>query len=63
MVVNLGNAVSQGVLRLSGFERGHRCIFHDELNDARYERDGEDLARNGLFVRLAPHQAHIFALT
>lgn len=63
VVVNLGHATSQGALRLSDFERGHRYIFHDELNDASYERDGEDLSRNGLFVRLAAHHAHIFAVS
>ncbi len=63
VVVNLGSVTAQGVLRMGGLDRGRKFIFHDELNDERHERDGEELERHGLFVRLEPNRAHVFAVT
>jgi len=63
VVVNLGSVTAQGVLRVGGLDRGRKFIFRDELTDERHERDGEELERHGLFVRLEPNRAHVFAVT
>jgi hypothetical protein len=61
IVVNLVGAASQGRIRF-----GDRplpaggCVFHDELDDARYPRSGDELRRVGLFVRRDGFQAHLF---
>jgi len=63
VAVNLGSVTAQGVLRLQGLDRGRTFVFRDELTEERHERDGEELERHGLFVRLEPHRAHIFAVS
>ena len=61
VVVNLGSGASQGHIPLSGeLDLARDFIFLDLLNDAEYERGGEDLARYGLYVRLEPGRAHLF---
>ena len=61
VVINLGSGVSQAHLPLNGeLDLARDFNFLDQLNDANYERRGEDLARLGLYVRLDPHRAHLF---
>jgi len=61
IVVNLTGAVSQG--RISFGDRplaAAEYVFHDELDDVRYPRSGEEIRRLGLFVRREAFQAHLF---
>jgi Alpha amylase, catalytic domain len=61
IVVNLTGAASQG--RISFGDRPfaqQECIFHDELDDTRYPRSGDEIRRLGLFVRREAFQAHLF---
>ena len=62
IVVNLSGEAAQGVLHLEGIAAGRACDFHDQLNGAHYARSGDDLLRDGLYVRLEAHRAHVFAL-
>jgi Alpha amylase, catalytic domain len=61
IVVNLTGAASQG--RISFGERtppADEYVFHDELDDIRYPRSGEEIRHRGLFVRREALQAHLF---
>jgi hypothetical protein len=61
IVVNLGGAASQGRIRLGDRPLpAAEYVFHDELDDARYPRSGDELRRLGLFVRRDGFQAHLF---
>ena len=64
VAVNLSNTPSQGRVRwpANTFPASHYA-FHDELNEVTYQRDAQELATLGLFVRLNPFQAHLFDLT
>ncbi len=62
VVVNLGTRFSEGHVDVAGLlPPGDDVVFDDLLNDARYPRPRADLA-GGLYVRLEPGAAHIFAL-
>jgi hypothetical protein len=64
VAVNLSGQAAQGRLPLSDTVKPSGTYrFTDELNGQAYDRDGEDLARNGLFIRLEPYRAHLFAVT
>ena len=64
VVVNLGDTASQGRIYLGApLDASRRYLFSDLLNDKDYEREGKDLAGNGLFVRLEPYRAHVFAIS
>lgn len=61
IVVNLTGAVSQG--RIAFGDRPlpeEEYVFHDDLDDIRYPRSGEEIRRLGLFVRREAFQAHLF---
>ncbi len=61
--VNYSPGQSQCYLRLPFPELGSRkWRFQDRLSDAAYDRDGKDLAQRGLYLDLAPWQAHVFSL-
>jgi Alpha amylase, catalytic domain len=61
IVVNLTGAVSQGRVSFDDTSLGaNEYVFHDELDDARYPRSGDEILRLGLFVRREPFQAHLF---
>jgi hypothetical protein len=61
VVVNLAGAASQGRVHLGHrVSEGKQYVFHDELNDENYLREGSELAHAGLFVRLEGGQAHLF---
>ena len=49
-------------LPLSGVA-GRRWVLADRLGDARYDRDGDELASRGLYLDLPPFGHHLFALT
>ncbi len=48
-------------LGLDGLD-GHRFVLEDHLSDARYERDGSDLAARGLYLDLPAWGHHVFEL-
>ena len=63
IVVNLGRTPAQGKLFFgAAVQPGKGYEFHDQLNDVNYPRDGDDLVRNGLYVRLDAGRAHLFAV-
>jgi len=61
IVVNLAGATSQGRIRFGDRPLpAEEYVFHDELDDTRYPRSGDELRRLGLFVRRDGFQAHLF---
>jgi hypothetical protein len=63
IVVNLSNGAAQARIWLPWDElKGNTWRLEDALSDASYDRDGEDIKTNGLYVDLAPWAGHIFAL-
>jgi len=61
IVVNLTGGASQG--RISFGDRSlpaQEYMFHDELDDVRYPRSGDEIRRLGLFVRREAFQSHLF---
>jgi hypothetical protein len=63
VVVNLGADMAQGRIPLEGMDAGRSYDFHDQLHDVHYRREGAEILRHGLYVRLGAGQAHIFAVT
>ena len=60
VVVNYSDHPAQGWLGLPALPAPARQVrFQDELNDALYVRDAEELAAKGLFVDLGPYRAHM----
>ena len=61
IVVNLAACASQGRVKM-GDRVSSACqyIFHDQLNEERYLRSGDELHSIGLFVRREAGQAHLF---
>jgi hypothetical protein len=62
VVVNYGDAEADGLVRLGPEHAGSAWTLHDVLAGVSYERDGEDLAGRGLYVRLGAYGAHLFRL-
>jgi hypothetical protein len=60
IVVNLGGRTAQGKVRGAGVGTSQTCLFRDVLDGSEYVRECPDLDRNGLYVKLAPNQAHAF---
>ncbi|MFZ0640024.1 MAG: alpha-amylase family glycosyl hydrolase [Candidatus Acidiferrales bacterium] len=64
VVVNLAGAASQCRVRISeGISASQQYTFLDQLHDVPYPRSGAELAESGLYIRLDPFRAHLFALT
>ena len=64
IVVNLAGCASQGRVRLGDrVSPAQQYIFHDQLNEERYLRSGDELHSIGLFVRREAGQAHLFDVT
>ena len=63
VILNLGTTPAQGRVRIGDLPPSTKYDFADRLNGQSYLRDGEDIAANGLYVRLEGYQAHIFAVT
>ncbi|HXZ28365.1 MAG TPA: alpha-amylase family glycosyl hydrolase [Terriglobales bacterium] len=63
VAVNYAAHPTQGYVRLPfpGLG-GRRWRLQDLLSEARYERDGNDLAARGLYLDVVPWQQHAFAL-
>jgi len=63
VAANPGAAESEGRVHFSdGISPGVEYVFFDQLNNVRYLRDGTEISSIGLYVRLAPYQAHIFRI-
>jgi hypothetical protein len=61
--VNYAPNQSQCYVRLSFPGLGERkWRLQDLLSDARYDRDGKDMQSSGLYLDVAPWQAHVFEL-
>jgi hypothetical protein len=64
VVVNLGRATAQARLCFGDrVSASAKYRFFDQMSDTPHLREGEELARDGLFVRLEGHRAHVFAVT
>ncbi|MGH9773554.1 MAG: alpha-amylase family glycosyl hydrolase [Candidatus Acidiferrales bacterium] len=64
IVANVAGGTAQGRVRLEGqISAAREFVFLDELHDARYPRKGEELAREGLYVRLDSFSAHLFDIS
>jgi hypothetical protein len=60
MVVNLGKRTAQGKVREAAVGASRNCVFCDLLDGNEYSWARTDLDSNGLYVKLAPNQAHAF---
>ena len=61
VTANYASHPSQCYVRLPFSDlAGHRWHFRDLLGEARYERDGDDLKSNGLYLDVPPWQCHAF---
>jgi len=64
IVVNLAGCASQGRVKMGDrVSPAQQYVFHDELNEDRYLRSGDELYSIGLFVRREGGQAHLFDVT
>jgi hypothetical protein len=64
IAVNLAAYTSQGRVHLADrVSPAQNYIFNDELNNVRYDRNGQELHDLGLFVRRDAFQAHLFDIT
>ena len=64
VVVNLVAATSQARIRFpGGISASRQYTFLDQLHDVPYPRDGAEISSQGLYVRLDPFRAHLFAVT
>ena len=64
VIVNLGSTAAQGRVRIAAdLVPSPHYDFDDVLNGALYPREHDDLAANGLYVRLEGYRAHVFAVT
>jgi len=60
VVVNLGGRTAQGRVRDAAGGAARDCLFCDRLDGSEYPRALAELKNDGLYVRLAPNQAHAF---
>ena len=64
VVVNLGSPQAQCRITIPLTElEGHPVLLTDLLSGAKYERTGQELVEQGLFVDLSAWEAHVFELT
>lgn len=62
-VANLGAEPGQCYVTLDLTHlRRRQVLLRDLLSPARYERDGDELREQGLYLDMAPYQAHLFAI-
>ena len=63
VVVNLTGHDADGVVHVHHAPAaGSRWVLDDLLDDRVYERSGDELADQGLFVALPPGGCHLFAM-
>jgi hypothetical protein len=62
VVVNLSDGAADGVVHVDHAPAaGRRWRLTDLLDGTTYERDGDDLARNGLYVARPGWGAHVLS--
>jgi hypothetical protein len=62
IVVNPGNRTAQGKVQKAAVGASRNCLFRDVLNGSEYVWERSEIDRNGLYVKLAPYQAHVFGI-
>jgi hypothetical protein len=62
IVVNLGSRTAQGKIQKAAVGASRNCLFRDVLNGSEYVWERSEIDRNGLYVKLAPYQAHVFEI-
>jgi hypothetical protein len=62
VVINYGDATADGRVRLGSGFAGRTVQLRDVLRDVTFERDGDTIAADGLYVALRPWEAHVFRL-
>lgn len=62
IVVNLGGRTAQGRVQGAELDTSQNCLYDDLLTGNQYVYERAAIAREGLYVRLAPHQAHAFTI-
>lgn len=63
VVANLSDQQAQCYVTLDlNHLRRRQVLLRDLLSDARYQREGDTLCEQGLYLDLAPYQTHLFAL-
>ena len=61
VVINLSHTRSQGRIQLPWADlKGRTCLLADVMNGDRYERDGDEMLGQGLYVDLEPWSFHFF---
>jgi Alpha amylase, catalytic domain len=61
VVINLSHTRSQGRIQLPWTDlKGRTCLLVDVMNGERYERDGDEMLGQGLYVDLEPWRFHFF---
>ena len=64
VVVNLSSSTSQGRVHVAeGISSALQYNFLDQLHDVPYTRAGAEISASGLYIRLDPFRAHVFAIT
>jgi hypothetical protein len=64
MAVNFSSHNSQCYVQLPYVGlRGSQWIFQDQMDDAVYQRHGDDLAARGLYLDVAPWRYHVFTIS
>ena len=61
VVVNLSDSAVQARVRLPWEVGGRLWRLEDALSDAVYDRDGDEIQNEGLYVELAPWASQILA--
>ncbi len=62
VVVNLGNRTAQGKIQKAAVGASRNYLFCDLLDGSEYLQERAEIDRNGLYVKLAPYQAHVFEI-
>jgi len=62
IVVNLGSRTAQGKIQKPSVGTSRDSLFCDVLNGGEYLWGRAELDSNGLYVKLAPYQAHVFEI-
>ncbi|MFH1674921.1 MAG: alpha-amylase family glycosyl hydrolase [Pseudomonadota bacterium] len=60
VAVNLGNQESHAYIRPSLPSDKNECILVDHMTNKQYKREVSEVSAKGLFIKLAPYEAHVF---
>ena len=62
IVVNPGSRTAQGKVMGAAVGASQKCLFCDSLDGREYLWERAEIDRNGLYVKLAPYEAHAFQI-